>query len=306
MRRSLPLVAVLLVFLGCSGERKPAGSQIPAGGTSSTLPQGAASLGRGGSLRIEPAEVYRGTLIHLSATGFPLDAATIEWLVNGKAAGSLPVTGVLKKGDTIQAHATRGGGSALSQVVTVRNSSPEIRGVRFVGGDGRPGNALGIEMEGYDADGDVVRFEITWQRNGQPAGSGSRLTTPVKRGDKVTVEITPFDGEDRGKYVTFSREILNTPPVIEGQEQFQLKENIASFHVRASDADGDSLMYSLKDAHAGMSIDRSTGIVRWQTTPGTTGKVPFTVTVADGSGGEATARFLVSISEELAPGVGTR
>jgi len=215
-------------------------------------------------------------------------------------------------GNVVSPTAQQGGGSpaggepAKAPAATVRNSPPEIRGVRFVGGDGRPGNTLGVEAEGYDVDGDPVRFEIAWQKNGQPVGSGNRLTAPVKRGDKVTVTITPFDGKDRGKSATLFREILNTPPAIEGQEQFQVTDNAVTFHVRASDADGDPLMFSLKDAPAGMSIDRSTGFVRWQTTPGTTGKIPFTVTVSDGSGGEATARFLVSISEELAPGAGTR
>jgi hypothetical protein len=159
-----------------------------------------------------------------------------------------------------------------------------------------------VETEGYDPDGDAVQFEIAWRKNGQSAGTGNRLTAPVKRGDKIIVAITPFDGKDRGKSATLSREILNTPPAIEGQEQFQVGDNAVTFHVRASDADGDPLMFSLKDAPAGMSIDRSTGFVRWVTSPGTTGKVPFTVIVSDGSGGESTARFTVTIAEQPSPG----
>jgi hypothetical protein len=159
-----------------------------------------------------------------------------------------------------------------------------------------------VEARGYDADGDPVQFEIAWQKNAQPAGGGNRLTAPVKRGDKVIVTITPFDGKDRGIPATLSREILNTPPAIEGQEQFQVGDNAVTFHVRASDADGDPLAYSLKDAPAGMSIDRKTGLVRWATSPGTTGKVPFTVVVSDGSGGESTARFTVTIAEQSPSG----
>lgn len=206
----------------------------------------------------------------------------------------------------------QGGGSPVgwapdqAPAAAVKNYPPEIRGVRFVGGDGRPGNTLGVEAEGRDADGDPVQFEIAWQKNGQPAGGGNRLATPVKRGDKVTVTITPFDGKERGTSATLSREILNTPPAIEGQEQFQVNDNTVTFHVRASDADGDPLTYSLKDAPAGMSIDRKTGMVRWVTSPGTTGKVPFTVIVSDGSGGESTARFSVTIAQEPAPGAGPR
>jgi len=199
-----------------------------------------------------------------------------------------------------------GGESVQAPGVAVRNSPPEIRGVRFVGGDGRPGSTLGVETEGHDADGDAVQFEIAWQKNGQPAGTGNRLTAPVKRGDKVAVTVTPFDGKERGKSATLFREILNTPPVIEGQEQFQVGDNAVTFHVRASDADGDPLTFSLKDAPAGMSIDRSTGFVRWETAPGTTGKTPFTVSVSDGSGGESTARFSVTIAQETPPGAGPR
>ncbi len=179
---------------------------------------------------------------------------------------------------------------------------PVIRSVRFVDGDWTAGTGLAVEAEGYDADGDAVQFEIAWSKNGEPAGAGNRLTAPVKRGDKVAVTVTPFDGKERGKSATLSREILNTPPVIEGQEQFQVTDNAVTFHVRASDADGDPLTYSLKDAPAGMSIDRKTGWVRWVTSPGTTGKVPFTVVVSDGAGGESTARFTVTVAEQPSSG----
>jgi len=154
-----------------------------------------------------------------------------------------------------------------------------------------------VEAEGHDADGDPVQFEIAWQKNGQPAGGGNRLTASVKRGDKVNVTLTPLDGKDRGVSAMLSREILNTPPAIEGQEQFQVSDNAVTFHVRASDADGDPLTYALREAPPGMSIDRGTGWVRWVTSPGRTGKVPFTVVVSDGSGGESTARITVTIAE---------
>ena len=36
------------------------------------------------ALRIEPAEVRKGTPVRLSATGIPLERAAVEWLVNGE------------------------------------------------------------------------------------------------------------------------------------------------------------------------------------------------------------------------------
>jgi len=196
------------------------------------------------------------------------------------------------------------GEPSLAPGAVDRNSPPLIRSVRFIHADVKAGTGLAVEMESQDADGDAVQFEIGWTKNGEPAGTGSRLTAPLKRGDKVTVTVAPFDGKERGKSYTLSRDILNAAPVIEGQEQFQVSDNDVTFHVRASDPDADPLMYSLKDAPAGMSIDLKTGWVRWVTSPGTTGKVPFTVIVSDGAGGESTARFTVTVAEQ--PSLGAR
>jgi len=204
----------------------------------------------------------------------------------------------------------QGGGSLVSGEpsrtpgTVDRNSLPVVRSVRFIHADISAGTGLAVEVEGNDADGDAVQLEIAWQKNGQPAGSGNHLATPLKRGDKITATVTPFDGKERGNSSTHYRDILNAAPVIEGQEQFQVSDNDVTFHVRASDPDGDPLIYSLKDAPTGMSIDRKTGVVRWVTSPGTTGKVPFTVVVSDGGGGESTARFTVTIAEQ--PSTGAR
>lgn len=292
---------VLVLAAGCSGDRTSAPVGPRAGGEEAPPPASAQSVPatrEGDAFRIEPAEVRRGTTVLVSpASSLPAEVR-VEWLVNGKHAqgGGLTMdTSLLRKGDAIQA---RAGGTALSQVVTVRNSPPEMRGMRFVLGDGGPGGSLGIEAEAYDADGDAVQIEIEWRKNGEPAGAGNRLRVPVKKGDKIHVTLTPFDGEERGKSASLSREIRNTNPRIEGQEQFQVSGNVVTFHVRASDADGDSLTYAIKDAPAGMLIDRTSGWVRWETASGTTGKVPFSVTVSDGSGGETTASFTVTISEQ--------
>jgi Putative Ig domain len=224
-----------------------------------------------------------------------------------KAPAPLPPPMTSPAGNVVTPTAQQGGGPLVGGEPTRapgavgRNSPPVIRSVRFIHADVNAGTGLGVEVESYDADGDAVQFEIAWTKNGDPAGSGSRLTTPLKRGDKVTVTVIPFDGKERGKTSTLFREILNTAPVIEGQEQFQVSDNDVIFHVRASDADGDPLVYSLKDAPAGMGIDRKTGWVRWMTSPGTTGKVPFTVIVSDGAGGETTARFTVTVAEQPSP-----
>jgi len=225
------------------------------------------------------------------------------------APASPPITTPSSAGNAVTTPTSQqGGGSAVggeaarAPGAVDRNSPPVVRSVRFIHADVKAGTGLAVEVEGHDADGDAVQFEIAWQKNGQPAGTGNRLAAPLIRGDKVAVTVAPFDGKERGTASTHFRDILNTAPVIEGQEQFQVTDNAVTFLVRASDADGDPLMYSLKEAPAGMSIDRKTGWVRWMTSPGTPGKVPFTVIVSDGSGGESTARFTVTVAEQPSSG----
>lgn len=307
--RLLTIVAVSILLAGCSGDRKAAPVPPPAGvgdgPAGAAQPKPGPAAGGEAAFRIEPAEAYRGTKLRLFSASVLPAGATVEWIVNGKVvqSGGLALDGTkFRKGDAVQARLAGGAPSAVSRTVAVRNSPPEIRGIRFVLGDAKPGILIGVETETFDADGDAVRVDIAWRKNGVPAGAGSRLAVPVKRGDKVDVTIAVHDGEVPGKSATLSREIRNTPPVIEGQEQFQVDGNVVTFHVRASDPDGDPLAYAVKDAPAGMKIDRSTGWVRWETAPGTIGKIPFTVAVSDGAGGESTARFTVTIAEPPASG----
>lgn len=183
-------------------------------------------------------------------------------------------------------------------VPQVGNTEPEVRRVWFVGGDGRPGNTIGVESEVFDADGDAVTVSVAWRKNGEDAGAGPRLPAAVRREDNVTVTLTPSDGKATGRPVSLSRVILNTPPAIEGHGQFRFEENVAVFQVLASDADGDPVSFALKDAPAGMSIDRKTGTIRWAVSQGTEGKVPFTVEATDGAGGATTAQITVTIAEQ--------
>ncbi len=302
--RILALLAALLLA-SCSGERKPpAGTSAQEGAAGTAASQAGASGTAGGTVSIVPSEVFKGTLLRLSGTNPGQAGTAVEWLVNGvvnrSGADTTFDTSALRKGDTIQARVSGSGGPLLTAPVEVRNSPPAVSSARFVFGEGQHGAGIRVEAEAGDADGDPVEVSIVWRKNGAHAGTGDRLATGVKRGDKVEVTMTPFDGIEQGRSATILREIRNTPPVVEGQEQFQVKGGLVTFRVRASDIDGDALTYELRESPAGMVIDRSSGWVRWESPAGTGGKVPFAVTVSDGSGGEATARFNVTIQEQSA------
>jgi hypothetical protein len=296
MRKFIPLLILLFVF-SCSSQKssdvsvqRPYGSGgkmgIEVAGTDINAPAGGAY-----SFEIGPASATRSSTIYLNARGFNLSSAKIEWLVNGAVTTStgfqFKASGI-KKGDKVQARALIGGKEILSNIVDIRNSPPEMNHVKTLPEVFKPGEPLSVEASASDADGDAVTISYEWAKNGEPAGDGRQLSVPLKRGDKVSVKITPFDGEDHGRPVILNREIANLPPIITESYNFIFSGNKFTYQIKAADPDGDPLTYSLKSAPSGMTVDPSTGLVIWNVPSDFKEKASFTISVADGHGGEET------------------
>src|SRR4030042_6323800 len=292
MNKFLCLILLLLLF-SCSSE-KPAeiGSQKPSeagggGGRGSETSQTQVSTTVSSySLQIVPVNATRNSAIYLIAQGFKPSDAKIEWLVNDKVISSPAVsqlsTAETKKGDKVQAKATIQGKEISSNTVQIKNSPPVISRVKILPEVFKPGDALGVEVSASDVDGDEVPISYEWTKNGEPAGNSKRIEAPLRRGDKVSVKITPFDGEAYGRSGFLDREIINLPPMIIEDKKFQFDGKIYTYHVKAADPDGDTLTYSLKSAPSGMTIDPSKGSIKWNVPPEFKGKTPITVSVTDG------------------------
>ena len=91
----------------------------------------------------------------------------------------------------------------------------------------------------------------------------SRL--PLKKGDLVSVVITPFKGTLEGKPVTRFTSVGNSPPVVKSSlANPVVTARRYTAKVIAEDPDeGDTLSYALRQAPAGMSIDAGTGEIIW-------------------------------------------
>ncbi|MEW6569830.1 MAG: putative Ig domain-containing protein [Nitrospirota bacterium] len=155
-------------------------------------------------------------------------------------------------------------------------------------------DTVGVIASGSDKDNDAVSLQYEWTKNGEPAGAGETISG-LKRGDKIFVKITPFDGKDYGHPKTLSVEIQNTPPKILQHVEAKFSGNVYSYQVKASDTDDDNLTYSLKSSPEGMTINPSTGLIQWSVPDDFNGKAPITVSVTDGHGGEATHSFNIEI-----------
>ena len=177
-----------------------------------------------------------------------------------------------------------------------KNTPPEISRLKFMPEVFKPGDSLYLEAEAKDADGDPVSILYEWAKNNEPAGNTERLVAQIKRGDRISVKVTPFDGKEYGRSAILQREIRNMPPAIVEEKQHSLENDLFTYQVRASDPDGDSLAYSIKTGPPGISIDQKTGLVRWKVPPDFKGNAPFTVSVSDGHSGEATLSLSISIT----------
>ncbi|MCL5024095.1 MAG: Ig domain-containing protein [Nitrospirae bacterium] len=157
-------------------------------------------------------------------------------------------------------------------------------------------DVLKVVAEGGSTEGDGA-FKYEWTINGEPTGEGDSVSG-FKRGDKISVKITPFDEKELGPSKTLTTTVTNTPPkIIEHREQ-HFEGQVWSFQIKASDRDGDALTYALKGAPAGMAVDPATGLIRWNVPGKFEGKAPVTVSVSDGHGGQAEYGFEVIIASE--------
>lgn len=293
---------IFFLFVACSPE-KPAqsvsqgssGSGVDTPGTQLTTPSGKEMY----VLELVPKEVDRTGTLDAVAHGF--SPSEIQWLVNGRYVSSaipLYLKGMdAKKGDTLQARTTFQSKEIVSDRVTIKNAPPKILRVKFMPEVFKPGDLLYIEVEAEDADKDEVTITYEWSINGVPAGTDKKIGGPIKRGDKVVIKITTFDKESYGTPVVMTREIRNLPPMIVEDRNFSVKGNLFAYQVKAADPDGDTLVYTLKSAPQGMTMDSANGLIAWQVPAKFTEKAPVTVTVSDGHGGEATYSFVVDIKE---------
>jgi len=308
MHRVLSLMMLFLFTLSCSSERPGASSAQKARASEKSknpeVSQQSSTVSGGPySLKISPEGVSRRSTIYLTPQGFSQNNAKIEWRVNGIQTNN-PVPNQFnameaRKGDTIQAKATIQGREIYSNELQIKNAPPEIISARIVPGGSEKGGTLSVEASASDIDGDGVTLAYEWTKNGEPAGSGNHIQVPLKRGDKVRVKITPFDGEAYGREKTLENEIGNMPPIITYDKKFSFDGSVWASQIKATDPDGDPLTYALKDAPQGMTITQN-GLITWRVPPDFRGKQPATVSVTDGHDGEAVYHLTVVITEESA------
>ncbi|MDH4162688.1 MAG: Ig-like domain-containing protein [Nitrospirota bacterium] len=229
-----------------------------------------------------------------------LDSPTeqIQWIVDGQPvpgqSGASLACADITRGSEVYAIAHVGGKGIASNKVTIKNTPPSLTEVALLPVEFKPGDNLLVQAGANDVDGDAVSIQYLWTRNGQPAGNTYKLAIPVKRGDSISIRITPFDGQDAGEPIILTREIRNFPPSFVEHKNVTIQDNVLIYQAQAIDPDGDPVTFSLESAGEGLSIQSATGTLAWKVPPDFKGERQVTIIAEDGHGGRV--RYPVTLT----------
>ncbi len=174
----------------------------------------------------------------------------------------------------------------ISGNASQNNAAPRVTSVTIEPFPAFPGTPLAAAAESEDADGDIVVLEYEWRRNDEVLGGETQSeldTSELKKGDLVTVVVTPFDGTADGEPKESMPVILhNRPPEISSIPSVAIEDGRYTYQVVAEDPDGDELVFSLEEAPPGMTVGAEDGLVSWEVPSGTEGKFNIRIIVSDG------------------------
>jgi len=153
-----------------------------------------------------------------------------------------------------------------------------------------------LKVSIQDKAGEGITWVYEWTKNNQIFSRGDS-TKDFKRGDNVAVKIMPFDGEKYGNPKILTTEIKNTTPRVVEDKAATFDGKQFSYQVKATDADGDGLTYSLMEGPPGATIDQKTGIITWSIVPEDQQKLDLKVKISDGHNGEIIYPVTVNFSK---------
>lgn len=302
MRGVLSLISVLLILTACvKGEEKGLSSESHDSSATKDKTYSPAESAVDYYIDLIPSEPRGNSHLELLIKNVEPEKLKIEWFVNGRpqSTGMLRFsTEGLTRGDVIAVKVSMDDNLLFLKELRIKNTPPQLKRVKLMPEVFNPGDTLYVDAEAIDPDGDPVIVLYEWSRNEEPAGNQRAIQGTVKRGDRITVRIIPFDGEDYGEAVVLRRQIANMPPIIIDYKDHHLDGTLFTCHIKAMDPDGDTLIYSLKTSPEGMTIEPETGLIKWNVPSDFKGKVPVTLSVSDGHGGEAIQSFELTIGFE--------
>jgi len=142
----------------------------------------------------------------------------------------------------------------------------------------------------------AIRYALTGQPSGMVIGSGGALSwaTPVAGRYSVVVTATNVGGSTRGTYVVTVGP-ANRVPVLAARSFALTARKSWSAQLQATDADQDTLTYTLTGSVPSGFTMSSSGAMAWESPKG--GRWTIPVRVGDGWGGSATATMTLVVTD---------
>ena len=221
-----------------------------------------------------------------------------------------PVAGIPGQPSTFQAQFTGDGEPHRFDLLFVRADTGNLLGSLPV----RINTFYFYPVQAIDPDGDHLTYSLPIAPAGATiAADTGRITfDPPAEGDYL-FRVQVDDGRGGQALQDYTVHVRvddsNEDPVITSTAPTRAETGKTfGYAVTASDPDQDLLSFYLTTAPAGMSIDRTTGVVTWEPTAAQVGQQSATVLVLDGHGGRATQSFDVSVAlfiDNQPPSIGT-
>lgn len=164
-------------------------------------------------------------------------------------------------------------------------------------------DSLQISATGSDPDGDSVTFQYQWFYNGERLLGEIGQSFPESKtnhGDRIAVEVTPFDGKVLGTPQRTAEVVIkNTAPTLDNQ--LTAGSGLDGFKFQVSDADNDPITFRLEGAPPNMSLSAD-GVLHFKPSPtDKAGEYNVKVVAEDGQGADVSISFPVRMTAPINP-----
>lgn len=156
-------------------------------------------------------------------------------------------------------------GSQISQPRGANSSSPEIASLEFSPQPAYANNALTVIVKAKNP-GAQRHYSYQWQKNGQVIDAATENTLPsaeFRKGDTITVAVTPEDGQQQETPVTSDPIIIqNSEPIITSIAVTPIplyKQGTVQAVVKGNDVDDDPVNFTYQWFKNGTEIQNQTG-----------------------------------------------
>jgi hypothetical protein len=264
------------------------------------------------SVKISPEKATRENDLSVAVEGNDPDEDSIlyhyQWIKNDaemvEEKRNVLKSGGFKKGDVIRVKVTPSDGKTegepfLSPEVTIKNSPPILQEVRIEPKIASANEDLKAIVKGSDPDGDFIYYTYKWEINEMVlAEEGKEVLgrNRFKKGNAVTVTVTPDDREITGVLKKSDRVVIsNSPPIIISSPPTSVEKSTYLYQVRTNDPDHDSITFLLKTGPKGMEIDKNTGLIQWEIRKEDKGAHQIEIEVSDNEGAKSTQSYLLTV-----------